>query len=89
MYLCQSGSYETVKQQLTRIRPAASGLLGRQVLRAFELDGWKAIGTALNRVNPPSIIKLDLVGDGEIERVLDDVKYAAKPNSCHSAAYIH
>ena len=57
---------------------SASGLLGRQVLRSFHLDGWNAVGTALSRVDPPTVIKLDLTVDGEIERVLDDIKYAAK-----------
>lgn len=52
----------------------ASGLLGRQVQRQFLLDGWSAIGTALSRVMPPEIIRLDVLDRREIERVLDETK---------------
>ncbi|CAI6296970.1 unnamed protein product [Periconia digitata] len=52
----------------------ASGLLGRQVRLAFEIDGWNAIGTALKRINPPEVISLDILEQKQIERVLDDVK---------------
>ncbi|KAF2871298.1 hypothetical protein BDV95DRAFT_607555 [Massariosphaeria phaeospora] len=55
----------------------ASGLLGRQVQRVFHLDGWTAIGTGLNRINPPEVIKLDILDPKGIERVLDEVKPAA------------
>ncbi|KAF2096017.1 NAD(P)-binding protein [Rhizodiscina lignyota] len=51
-----------------------SGLLGREVLKAFERAGWKAVGTALTRTNPPSIVKLDLEDEDEIEKILEDVK---------------
>ncbi|KAF2851914.1 NAD(P)-binding protein [Plenodomus tracheiphilus IPT5] len=52
----------------------ASGLLGRQVQRQFLLDDWSAIGTGLNRISPPEIIKLDIIDQAEINRVLDEVK---------------
>jgi S-adenosylmethionine synthetase len=52
----------------------ASGLLGRQVQREFLLDGWKSIGTGLNRITSPDVIKLDMLDQKEIERVLDEVK---------------
>ncbi|KAF2021411.1 NAD(P)-binding protein [Aaosphaeria arxii CBS 175.79] len=52
----------------------ASGLLGRQVQRQFHLDGWKAVGTGLNRISPPEVIKLDILDKNEIDRVLDEVK---------------
>ncbi|ORY04379.1 hypothetical protein BCR34DRAFT_627077 [Clohesyomyces aquaticus] len=52
----------------------ASGLLGRQVHRVFEKDGWKATGTALSRPDPPNIIKLDITDAQEFERILDEVK---------------
>ncbi|KAF2196063.1 NAD(P)-binding protein [Delitschia confertaspora ATCC 74209] len=52
----------------------ASGLLGRQVLKTFQLDGFNAVGTALNRVSPPSIVKLDILDTEAIENVLNDVK---------------
>jgi S-adenosylmethionine synthetase len=49
-------------------------LLGRQVQRQFLLDSWKSVGTGLNRISPPDIIKLDILDEKEIERVLDEVK---------------
>ena len=42
--------------------------------RQFFLDGWEAVGTGLNRINPPEVIKLDILDPKEIERVLDEVK---------------
>ena len=41
---------------------------------SFEIDGWKATGTGLNRIDPPEIIKLDILKTKDIERVLDEVK---------------
>ncbi|KAF2276457.1 NAD(P)-binding protein [Westerdykella ornata] len=52
----------------------ASGLLGREILRTFHYDLWKAVGTGLNRINPPEIIKLDIQDSNEIARCLDQVK---------------
>ncbi|KAJ4293331.1 hypothetical protein N0V90_008613 [Kalmusia sp. IMI 367209] len=52
----------------------ASGLLGAQVQPVFDIDGWKATGTGLNRISPPEIIKLDIRDTTETERILDDVK---------------
>ena len=51
-----------------------TGLLGRQILRAFERSNWTAKGTGLSRADGASILKLDLSNGVEIERVLDDVK---------------
>ncbi|KAH9882360.1 hypothetical protein J1614_000596 [Plenodomus biglobosus] len=50
----------------------ASGLLGGQVQRQFLLDGWTTVGTALNRIMPPDVIKLDVLDRGEVERLLDE-----------------
>lgn len=44
--------------------------------RVFHLDGWKAVGTGFNRIDPPEVIKLDILNTKDIERVLDEVKYA-------------
>jgi hypothetical protein len=52
----------------------ATGLLGRQVLRAFERSNWNAKGTGLSRADGHTILRLDLGNDAEIHRVLDDVK---------------
>ncbi|KAK4697013.1 S-adenosylmethionine synthetase, partial [Lecanoromycetidae sp. Uapishka_2] len=52
----------------------ATGLLGRQVLLAFERAGWNAVGTAFTRPNPPAILKVDLSKPVEISSVLQEVK---------------
>jgi nucleoside-diphosphate-sugar epimerase len=52
----------------------ATGFLGRQVVKAFERNGWKVTGTGYTRATPPSILKLDLNSASEIEKVLEDVK---------------
>jgi len=52
----------------------ATGLLGRQVVQAFELAGWKVVGTGFTRAKPPSILKLDLADEAEVAKVIADVK---------------
>ncbi|KAI4175560.1 MAG: hypothetical protein LQ343_001551 [Gyalolechia ehrenbergii] len=52
----------------------ATGLLGRQVLRAFDRPGWKAVGSGFSRANPPSILKVDLEDQSAIETALDEIK---------------
>jgi S-adenosylmethionine synthetase len=44
------------------------------VQRQFLLDGWKSIGTGLNRITSPDVIKLNILEQQEIERVLDEVQ---------------
>jgi NAD(P)-dependent dehydrogenase (short-subunit alcohol dehydrogenase family) len=60
----------------TALITGATGLLGRQVVKAFQHEGWNAVGTGLTRANPPSILKLDVGSEEEITKVLNDVKYA-------------
>lgn len=52
----------------------ATGLLGRQILKAFQSNEWNAKGTGLSRADGQTILKLDLSNDSEIEKVLNDVK---------------
>jgi S-adenosylmethionine synthetase len=52
----------------------ATGLLGRQVAKAFQREGWTVIGTGYTRANPPSILKVDLGSEAEITNVLDEVE---------------
>jgi S-adenosylmethionine synthetase len=52
----------------------ATGLLGRQVTKAFERSGWKVTGTGYTRASPPSILKLDLTSAAEVEKVIEEVK---------------
>jgi thioester reductase-like protein len=54
----------------------ATGLLGRQVLRAFQMRPWYAKGMAFSRADGDPIIKADLGNSVEVEKVLDDVKCA-------------
>lgn len=56
----------------------ASGLLGRQVLKTFKRDDWSAVGTALNRITSPEMIKLDLLDGEAIEKVMDQFRYASR-----------
>lgn len=58
----------------TALVTGATGLLGRQVVKAFEEADWKVVGTGWTRANPPSILKVDLQDEAEIKRVLDEVK---------------
>ncbi|KAK6523779.1 hypothetical protein TWF281_001751 [Arthrobotrys megalospora] len=52
----------------------ATGLLGRQVVKAFDEAGWEVIGTGLSRANPPRILKVDVTKKDEVEKLLEDVK---------------
>lgn len=52
----------------------ATGLLGRQVLKAFQEAGWDVVGTGFSRAKPPSIIKLNVSDQAAISSVLDKVK---------------
>ncbi|KAK6498752.1 hypothetical protein TWF481_011326 [Arthrobotrys musiformis] len=54
----------------------ATGLLGRQVVRAFDEAGWEVIGTGFSRADPPRILKVDITKLEDVEEVLDDVKPA-------------
>ncbi|KAI4282937.1 MAG: hypothetical protein L6R38_002556 [Xanthoria sp. 2 TBL-2021] len=52
----------------------ATGLLGRQVVRAFDKAAWTVVGTGFSRAKPPSILKLDLEDQDAIEATLDEIK---------------
>ena len=64
----------------TALVTGATGLLGRQVVKGFQRQGWTVIGTGLTRANPPSILKVDVSSEAEIQKVLDDVKYITLSN---------
>ena len=49
----------------------ATGLLGRQVIKAFDQAGWKTVGTGFTRADPPTILRADLADPTAIEDVLD------------------
>ncbi|KAL8738874.1 MAG: hypothetical protein Q9181_000401 [Wetmoreana brouardii] len=52
----------------------ATGLLGRQVVQAFDRAGWTAVGSGFSRAKPPSILKVDLENQGAIEGALDETE---------------
>lgn len=54
----------------------ATGLLGRQLIKAFEQAGWKTVGTGFHRAKPPSILKVDVTDQSAVDRALDEVRYA-------------
>lgn len=54
----------------------ATGLLGRQVIKAFEHPGrnWNVKGTGLSRADGVSVLRVDLGKRDEVEAALDSVK---------------
>jgi len=71
---CEHNSELEGAMTRTALITGGTGLLGREVVKEFSEAGWKAIGTGVTRAKPPSIVKLDLLEEGGIERVLDEVK---------------
>lgn len=53
----------------------ATGLLGREVVRAFQRAGWEVVGVGFTRARPPFTLKVDLRSQEEIVAALDKVKY--------------
>jgi S-adenosylmethionine synthetase len=51
----------------------ATGLLGRQVLKAFESAGFEVTGTGFSRASE-KILKLDIQNEEEVEAVFDMVR---------------
>jgi S-adenosylmethionine synthetase len=58
----------------TALVTGATGLLGRQVVKAFQSADWNVIGTGFTRATPPSILKVDLGSEAETVKALDEVK---------------
>ena len=59
----------------TALVTGATGLLGRQVLRAFVRRDWTAKGTGFSRADGVSILKVDLASSPDVEKALDAVRY--------------
>ncbi|KAI2466538.1 NAD(P)-binding protein [Annulohypoxylon bovei var. microspora] len=58
----------------TALVTGATGLLGREVVRAFERANWNVKGTGYSRADGLSILKVDLVNANEVATALDSVK---------------
>ncbi|KAI1214696.1 NAD(P)-binding protein [Annulohypoxylon truncatum] len=58
----------------TALVTGATGLLGREVVRAFERADWTVKGTGYSRADGVSILKVDLVNTNEVTAALDSVK---------------
>jgi S-adenosylmethionine synthetase len=63
----------------TALITGATGLLGRQVVKAFERAGWDVKGTGFTRAKPPTILKLDLGSEADVAKTIEDIKYVATP----------
>ncbi|KAJ9148422.1 Methionine adenosyltransferase 2 subunit beta [Pleurostoma richardsiae] len=58
----------------TALVTGATGLLGRQVVRAFQRKDWPVKGTGFSRADGTSILKVDLANAAEVEAALDATK---------------
>lgn len=58
----------------TAVVTGATGLLGRQVLKAFEGAGWNVVGSGFSRAKPPKIQKVDIQQEEELVKFLDAAK---------------
>lgn len=68
--------YLTTKKmsEKTVLVTGATGLLGRQVLKAFSKRDWTAKGTGYSRADGATILKVDLGSPAEVGSALDAVK---------------
>lgn len=58
----------------TALVTGASGLLGRQVVRAFQKADWTVKGAGLSRADGSFMLKVDLSNPSEVESVVESVK---------------
>ncbi|KAI0150211.1 RmlD-like substrate binding domain-containing protein [Xylariaceae sp. FL1272] len=58
----------------TALVTGATGLLGREVLKAFTRADWTAKGLGHSRADGSTILKVDLAKDSEVEAALDKIK---------------
>lgn len=61
-------------QHKSALVTGATGLLGRQVVRALTRSGWTVTGTGHSRAHPPETIKLDLTSEIDLRQTLQHLK---------------
>jgi S-adenosylmethionine synthetase len=66
--------HNSITMARTALITGATGLLGRQVVKAFERQNWEVVGTGFTRAKAPPVLKLDLGSEADITRTLDEVK---------------
>lgn len=49
-------------------------MLGRAVVKAFRSAGWDVTGTGFSRASPPETLKLNVLDEAEVAKVLDEVR---------------
>ena len=59
---------------LSALVTGATGLLGRQVTRAFEDADWQTTGTGFSRATS-KIRKVDIQDDEAVTQIFEEVKY--------------
>jgi len=64
----------TTTMAKTALITGATGLLGRQVVKAFERHDWAVVGTGFARANPPATRKLDLGSEADITKTFEEVQ---------------
>ena len=62
----------------------ATGLLGRQVVKAFSSAGYDVVGTGFSRASPPRILKTDIQNPDETDQLFTEVKYDTQPAQAFS-----
>ncbi|KAH7033414.1 uncharacterized protein B0I36DRAFT_321379 [Microdochium trichocladiopsis] len=60
--------------QSTALVTGATGLLGRQVVKAFERANWNVKGTGFSRADGVSVLKVNLEDASNVEKALEHVK---------------
>ncbi len=58
----------------TAVITGATGLLGRQVVKAFERANWEVKGVGFTRAKPPTILKVDLGSEAQVAKLLEESK---------------
>lgn len=60
--------------QKTALITGATGLLGREVVEAFQMKGWKVKGTGYSRADGVDVLKVDLNDEAQVAKTLEEVK---------------